>query len=128
MRDTATPIAAVVIEPTQQSSGHSASDNFISSLNGMAKEFEAALVVDETSTGCHSSGSGSFWQYNGYADYVSFGKRTQASGFFSNENGVALAGNENDVRLFSTIQQGISEGGLATRHGDASQKIAQSVA
>lgn len=56
------PIAAIVIEPTQQSTGFVASDNFISTLKQIAADFDAALVVDETSTCCGASGKG-FWQY-----------------------------------------------------------------
>jgi hypothetical protein len=62
------------------------------------------LVVDETSTGVYNSGSGEFWQYNGPADYVTFGNRTQATGYFSAQEGVSPAGNENDVALFGLIQ------------------------
>ena len=50
------PFAAIVIEPTQQSSGLSVSDSFIDKLAGIAEDFEAALVVDETGTGCGASG------------------------------------------------------------------------
>ena len=72
---TATPFAAIVIEPTRQSTGHSVSDGFIDKLSGIAEDFDAALVVDETGSGCGASGSG-FWQYKGHkADYVVFGKR-----------------------------------------------------
>jgi len=70
------PIAAVVIEPTQQSTGYHASREFIKHLKSIASDFEAALVVDETSTACYGAGNGHFWQYNGPADYVTFGKRT----------------------------------------------------
>ena len=73
------------------------SDGFIDKLAGIADDFEAALVVDETGTGCGASGKG-FWQYNGgKADYVSFGKRMQVSGFFSKQEGLNLAGSELDM-------------------------------
>lgn len=55
-----TPVAAIVIEPTQQSSGYVASDTFMDGLRSITGDFEAALVVDETSTGCGASGKG-FW-------------------------------------------------------------------
>lgn len=54
------PVAAIVIEPTQQSSGHVVSDSFMEGLRSITSDFEAALVVDETSTGCGASGKG-FW-------------------------------------------------------------------
>jgi len=91
------PYAAIVIEPTQQSTGLSVSDSFIDKLGGIAEDFDAALVVDETGTGCGASGRG-FWQYSGSkADYVTFGKRTQVSGFFTKQEGLALAGSELDM-------------------------------
>ena len=51
-------------------------------LAGLARGAEAALIVDEQATGCGASGAG-FWQYDGQADYVVFGKRMQVNGFFS---------------------------------------------
>lgn len=117
------PVAAIVIEPTQQSTGYVASSNFISTLHSIASDFEAALVVDETFSGCHASGNGHFFQYNGKADYVSFGQRTQAAGFFSRQDGIIPAGNENDVKLFKIIQQGISVGDLAKRSQETSAKL-----
>ena len=73
--DTGSPIAAIVIEPTQHSTGYTASNSFLQALRGIADDFEAALVVDETST-CGGA-SGSFWQHDSSlkADYVAFGKR-----------------------------------------------------
>ena len=75
-------VAAIVIEPTQQSTGYVASEEFMNALRSIADDYEAALIVDETSTGCGASGKG-FWQSNVNADYVAFGKRTQATGYFS---------------------------------------------
>ena len=60
-RSTRAPIAAVVVEPTQQSTGLSASTEFIKSLHSIASDFEAALVVDETASGCYAAGKGRFW-------------------------------------------------------------------
>ena len=54
----------------------------MSELLRIARESDAALIVDEQATGCGSTGAG-FWQYDGPADYVVFGKRMQVSGFFS---------------------------------------------
>jgi glutamate-1-semialdehyde aminotransferase len=76
MRESPKPVAAIVIEPTQQSTGKSVSNDFIKHLKSIAQDYEAALVVDETSTGVYASGTGHYWQYNGPADYVAFGKRT----------------------------------------------------
>jgi len=81
-RAAGSPVAAVVIEPTNWQTGHSVSEGFINELKRVANAEEAALIVDETNTGCGASGQG-FWQYNGPADYVAFGKRSQVTGFFS---------------------------------------------
>ena len=89
-------VAAIVIEPTQQSTGYVASNEFMNALRSIADDYEAALIVDETSTGCGASGQG-FWQSDIQADYLTFGKRTQATGYFSKEEGVNLGGSENDV-------------------------------
>ena len=122
------PIAAIVIEPTQQSTGYVASDNFIGALKSIAADFDAALVVDETSTCCGASGKG-FWQYQGpAADYVAFGKRTQVAGFYSQTPGVNLGGCENDVLLFKAIQQGIAEDNLLQNAGTVSQVVAHKAA
>ena len=81
-RSAGNPVAAIVVEPTNQSHGYVASNDFISQLHSLARDYDAALIVDEQNTGCGASGQG-FWQYSGPADFVAFGKRTQVSGFFS---------------------------------------------
>lgn len=106
------PIAAICIEPTQHSTGYSVSDSFIDNLANIADDFNAALIVDECNTCCGASG-GSFFKYQGgKADYVVFGNRMQASGYFSKSEGLSLAGNENDVRLFQTIYETIQQDSL----------------
>jgi len=54
------------------------------------------LIVDETNTGCGASGKG-FWQYSGPADYVAFGSRTQATGYFSAVDRTNLGGSALEV-------------------------------
>ena len=76
------PVAALVIEPMQSTSGHVASDRFISELRSLTKDSEAALIIDATETGCGATGK-SFWGFTGEADYLVFGKRTQVEGFYS---------------------------------------------
>ena len=117
------PVAAIVIEPTQQSTGYVASDSFMDGLRSITTDFEAALVVDETSTGCGASGKG-FWQYNGNADYVVFGKRTQASGFFSKSDSLSLGGSENDVNLFAVIHQAMLQDQLVDKVAGLSADVA----
>jgi len=65
-------------------------------LSSLAKESGAALIVDETNTGCGASGKG-FWQYTGPSDYVTFGSRTQATGYFSANAHMHLGGSALEV-------------------------------
>lgn len=122
------PLAAIVIEPTQQSTGKVVNQQFIRDLHSIAKDFEAALVVDETSTCCFASGSGHFWQYYGSADYVTFGKRTQVAGFYSDGNHIRVAGNENDVNLFGAIVETINSEQLGSKAKEAASKLSSSLA
>ena len=75
-------MAAIVIEPTNYQSGYVASENFMNELYRIARDSQAALIVDEQATCCGATGQG-FWQYTGPADFVVFGKRMQVNGFFS---------------------------------------------
>lgn len=59
-RQAGNPCAAIVIEPTNASTGHSVSDNFLAQLKATASTNEAALIIDESNTGCGASGNG-FW-------------------------------------------------------------------
>ena len=54
-------------------------------LARIARESEAALIVDEQATCCGATGEG-FWQSAVAADYVVFGKRMQVNGYFSAES------------------------------------------
>lgn len=66
------------------------SSSLISQIGSIAHDSGALLVVDETNTGCGATGRG-FWAYDGSnADYVSFGKRTQATGFYSGLGGEGI--------------------------------------
>jgi L-lysine 6-transaminase len=69
-------VAAVVIEPMQSTTGHSANEKFFKELRSLTSDNEAALIVDATETGCGATGKG-FWGYHGpEADFLVFGKRT----------------------------------------------------
>lgn len=46
-RSQGSPVAAIIVEPTNSSSGHVASDKFIEQLRTLAHDYEAALIVDE---------------------------------------------------------------------------------
>ena len=107
------PIAAVVIEPTQATTGKTASADFLRTLRNICDDFETALVIDETNTCLGASGNG-FWQSDSdvKADYLAFGKRTQVTGFFSKAEGDVLGGYENDLKLFNAIYDGVEADGL----------------
>ena len=59
-RDASSPVAAIVIEPTNYQSGYVASENFMQELARIARESDAALIVDEQATCCGATGEG-FW-------------------------------------------------------------------
>ncbi len=81
-------VAAVVLEPMNTTTGHSCSPSFASELSQLAKSRSAAFVVDETNTGCGSTGS--YWASEKWEmddiDYLTFGNRTQVSGFYSSKD------------------------------------------
>lgn len=58
------PVAAVLVEPVNWSTGESMSDSLIDQIALIAHENDARLIVDETNTGCGATGRG-FWAYNG---------------------------------------------------------------
>jgi len=97
--------AVVMIEPVNWQTGALMSSSLISAIGEIAHENEALLLVDETNSGCGATGKG-FWAYDGVeADYVTFGKRTQATGYFSaNGSGIDFGGSEHDVELLSEIK------------------------
>ena len=107
------PVAAIVIEPTQQSTGYSASADFVKTLRRIANDFDASIVIDETNTCAGASGQG-FWQHETSAkpDYVTFGGRLQASGFFSKAENGSIAGSENDLALLDLICKAVEQDGL----------------
>ena len=80
----------------------------MSDLASLARENDAALIVDETNTCCGASGKG-FWQYNGPADYVAFGKRMQVSGYFADQKAgrrdLNLSDNMLGLQTFKTIRE-----------------------
>jgi 4-aminobutyrate aminotransferase-like enzyme len=77
-------VAVVVLEPVHWQSGRQMSSDLVNQIGRLAHEHEALLVVDETNTGCGATGRG-FWATSEHeaVDYVTFGKRTQAAGYFS---------------------------------------------
>ena len=66
----------------QSTTGYVANDRFLSELRGVTRDSEVVKDTEATETGCGATGKG-FWGFNGQADYLVFGKRTQVEGFFS---------------------------------------------
>lgn len=91
------------------------SSELISQIGQIAHEAGALLIVDETNTGCGATGN--FWAYNGdQADYVTFGKRTQATGYYHNsQGGIQLGGSEHNVALLDIINNEIKSSNLCDR-------------
>jgi 4-aminobutyrate aminotransferase-like enzyme len=120
------PIGAIVVEPVNSQTGHSLRSQFITDLGTIAHESGAALVVDETNTGCGATGT-SFWAYSGSAaDYLTFGKRTQATGYFFNSNKgsiVRTGGSEFDVALFTQIKKEIDGANLVELVGRVGKSL-----
>ena len=57
------PLSVIVVQPLNiHDTSTSSSDDFLNELGSLARDFEAALIVDERDTGCGASGKG-FWNY-----------------------------------------------------------------
>ena len=79
-------VAAVIVSPLQILTHQCATRDFYNTLRNMAAKSGVSFIVDETFTGCGASGS--FWAHEQWEldqipDIVTFGKRTQASGFYA---------------------------------------------
>ena len=112
------PVAAVVIEPVHSTTGNAVSDRFLKELRSVTKDNESALIVDATETGCGATGK-SFWGFQGEADYLIFGKRTQVEGFYSRpeSKGASISFGGDQLRLlqFQVINDVISRDKLIER-------------
>lgn len=117
-RSSGSPVAAVVVEPMQSTTGQVASDRFLSEVRGLTAENDSALIIDATETGCGATGK-SFWGFNGQSDYLVFGKRTQVEGFFSTPESkhatIAFGGDQLRLLQFETISEIIDREGLVHR-------------
>ena len=56
----------------------------------MTKTHGAALIVDASESGCGATGK-NFWGFNGHADYVVFGRRSFAEGYYSRPSSKAAS-------------------------------------
>jgi 4-aminobutyrate aminotransferase / (S)-3-amino-2-methylpropionate transaminase len=82
-------VAAVVVAPIQSLTYEHASPEFYNSLRNLALEHDVTFIVDETFTGCGASGTfwaHTQWNLDKHPDIVTFGRRTQASGFYYDED------------------------------------------
>ncbi|GAA5915183.1 hypothetical protein JCM6882_001131 [Rhodosporidiobolus microsporus] len=80
------PVAALIVEPIQSEGGdRHASPEFFRGLRKITKEHGVFFIVDEVQTGFGATGS--FWAHSKWnlpepADFVTFSKKAQASGFY----------------------------------------------
>lgn len=76
-------VFGLIIEPIQRNGNNFASPWYYKELSNIAKEFNSALIVDETFSGF--GGSGRLWAYEHFdinPDILVFGGKTQISGYF----------------------------------------------
>ena len=129
-RQSGNPVAAVVIEPMQSTSGHVASDKFLSELRTLTTDNEAALVIDATETGCGATGK-SFWGFNGESDYLVFGKRTQVEGFYSTPESkhstISFGGDHLGLHQFQVIDEIITRDNLINKVGVVGEALKKQV-
>lgn len=86
LRDNKGKVAAVIVEPLQTLTYKHASPSFYNKLRQLAQEHEVTFIVDETYSGCGATGT--FWAHEQWKldkepDIVTFGRRTQTSGFYT---------------------------------------------
>ncbi|RMG38700.1 MAG: L-lysine 6-transaminase [Methanobacteriota archaeon] len=99
-------IASIIIEPIQGEGGDNHfRDEFFVELRRIADEAETMLIFDEVQTGLGLTGE--MWYLNHLPiqpDLVSFGKKTQVCGFFSNKRIEEVEGHvfEESSRINST--------------------------
>ncbi|BGP36178.1 4-aminobutyrate transaminase [Rhodotorula kratochvilovae] len=80
------PVAALIVEPIQSEGGdRHASSAFFRGLRRITKQHGVFFIVDEVQTGFGATGT--FWAHEKWnldepADFVTFSKKAQASGFY----------------------------------------------
>ncbi|CAG9324402.1 unnamed protein product [Blepharisma stoltei] len=78
------PIVGLLIEPIQNEGTYYASPQYYQQLQSIAKEFKAAVIVDETYSGVGITGK--FWAHQHWGiqpDILVFSKKAQVSGYFA---------------------------------------------
>lgn len=80
------PVAALIVEPIQAEGGdRHASPAFFRGLQAITKKHGVFFIVDEVQTGFGATGrvwAHDSWQLDEPADFVTFSKKLQASGFY----------------------------------------------
>lgn len=83
------PVVGILVEPIQGEGGDAhASTNFFHSLQRLAKQNNAAFMLDEVQTGMGITGhwwAHEMWNLPSPPDTMSFSKRALAAGFFAND-------------------------------------------
>ena len=82
-------VAAVIIAPLQTMTHLHASHSFYNQIRNLAKQYDVTFIVDETYTGCGPTGEfwgHQHWNLDSTPDIVTFGRRTQASGFYASSS------------------------------------------
>ncbi|KAG0051030.1 hypothetical protein BGZ83_004185 [Gryganskiella cystojenkinii] len=86
MKNSKTPIAALIVEPIQSEGGDNhASSKFFQGLRDLTKKHDILMIVDEVQTGVGATGD--FWAHEAWnlttpPDIVTFSKKFQAAGWF----------------------------------------------
>ncbi|XP_078690933.1 4-aminobutyrate aminotransferase, mitochondrial-like [Branchiostoma floridae x Branchiostoma belcheri] len=96
------PVCGVVVEPVQAEGGDNhASPGFFRELRAIAREYDAAFLVDEVQTGVGVTGSWwahDLWGLDDPPDVVTFAKKMLGGGYFHTEEFRANSG----YRIFNT--------------------------
>ncbi|XP_050393587.1 4-aminobutyrate aminotransferase, mitochondrial isoform X2 [Patella vulgata] len=96
------PVAGIAVEPVQCEGGDNhATPYFFQGLQDIAKENDAALLIDEVQTGCGSTGK--FWAHEHFnlreaPDLVPFAKKMMTGGFYFKKDFKPTEG----YRIFNT--------------------------
>ena len=133
-------VAAVIVSPLQSLTYQNASGDFYKNLRNIAAEHGITFIVDETFTGCGASGTywaHEQWKLDHQPDLVTFGRRTQASGFYATrdflpkEAGWQFFNRQtaDGTRMiqYQTIQKTIKSEGLVEKTKTMGEKLQESL-
>jgi L-lysine 6-transaminase len=125
------PVGAIVIEPVHSSTGASVSDAYLNKLSSLAHTHGAALIIDATESGQGATGK-NYWGYTaGHPDYVVFGKRAFAEGFYSRplskQLSITYGGDMLRLMQFRVLKQVIEQDKLIEKVGKVGNYLKQRV-